>query len=231
MATVESSRKFWNQKAKERPFWYVSSFTSYDNCDEEAFWNSGRMIWQEIKKATGYAPRVSDCVAEIGCGVGRLTRQIAADVQRVEAFDISQEMVRLAEKNCATKVNFHVAEGCSLAPLEDHSADFVLAYCVFQHLPSLDGLKSYVAEMARVAKGGAIIAFTTSDAPGWQWKLLPLMRAKGFVKSKLGLQPPDLYKMEWLGIRPSPQEVIELSPVPLTRKNLGAGRWLYFGNA
>jgi len=230
MATLESSRQFWNEKAKERPYWYVSSYTSYEHCDEEAFWNSGQKIWSEIKGATGYRPRESDCVVEVGCGVGRLTRQIAREAGRVEAFDISEEMLRLARQNTPPNVNFHAAQGASLAPLADRSADFVLAYCVFQHLPDLRALQAYLAEMARVAKSGAMMAFTTSEAD-WKWKLLPLMRAKGFVKSKLGWQPPGLYKMEWLGIRPAPREVRARSPIALERADLGAGRWLYFGTA
>ena len=90
---LEASHRFWNEKARENPYWYVSSFGPYEGRDLAEFWASGPRIWNDLKNAIGYAPSPAHTVVEIGCGVGRLTRALAPEVGRVEAFDISEEML------------------------------------------------------------------------------------------------------------------------------------------
>jgi len=227
-ATIETSQRFWNEKAKENPYWYVSSYGPYDGRNLDDFWKSGLTIWDSLKGVTGYFPHGT--VVEIGCGVGRITRAIAKEVGHVIAFDLSREMIEIAKQQSLENVEFRLANECRLGGLPDKSADLVLAYCVFQHLPSIGHLRSYLREMVRVAKPGAVISFTV--CPGdWRWKLLPLMRLKGFIKSKLRLQPPDLYRMEWLGIRPSAKEIQSACPVTLKSKALDPERILYWGIA
>src|SRR5437868_4584569 len=157
MATVESSRKFWDEKASQNAHWYISSFGSYENRDMEEFWQSGSMIWRDIQNATGFHPTPKDHVVEVGCGVGRISRAVAGDVGQLDAFDISKEMVERARELNLANANFHVGTGDGLQPMPDNSADFVLAYCVFQHLPAISILSNYLRDMVRVAKPGAMI--------------------------------------------------------------------------
>lgn len=229
-SNLESSRKFWDQKAKENPYWYVSSYGPYAGRNIEEFWQSGTTIWSELKEATRFRPNKFATVVEIGCGVGRLTRAIAPEVGTVLAFDISAEMLDIARSNVPKNAILHIAQGCSLKPVPQAAADLVLAYCVFQHLPDIESLRSYLCEMMRVAKPGGVIAFTVCQRD-WKWSLLPLMRARGFVKSKLGLQPPDLYKKEWLGIRPSISQIQKMCSLPLSVKALGGDRTLLWSVA
>ena len=92
-------KSFWNRAADDNPYWYVSSYGPYDaDRSPEKFWASGRAIWNDIKRVTGYAPRTGDTVVEIGCGVGRLTRAIAPEVGRVIALDISERMLAIARQ-------------------------------------------------------------------------------------------------------------------------------------
>src|ERR1700683_3035367 len=145
-------RSFWDKKAKENPYWYVSSYCGYDcHRDMQDFWASGPRIWADLKRELHYSPRPADIVVEIGCGVGRLTRAIALEVGHVEAFDISEEMLRIAKAGSVCNAIFRLADGFNLASLEDNSADLVFAYCVFQHLPSLSALRAYLLDMVRVA--------------------------------------------------------------------------------
>jgi ubiquinone/menaquinone biosynthesis C-methylase UbiE len=225
---LDSSRRFWDQKAKANPYWYISSYGPYEGRDLEEFWRSGLNIWKEIKTTIHYSPSSSDGVVEIGCGIGRLTRAIAPEVKEVFSFDISKEMLELARENVPSNVKLNLAEGTSLSPIPDACVDLALAYCVFQHLPSLADFESYLRAMVRVTKPGGIIAFTIC-ARHWTWSLLPLMRLKGFMKSKLGLQPPDLYKKEWLGVRPSLAQIRSMCPVSLEVKYIGGGRTLLWG--
>ena len=92
MSGLEASRQFWDEKARENPYWYVSSAGPYEGRNLAEFWASGPKIWNDLKSASGYQPKRIDTVVEIGCGVGRLTRAIAPEVGRVFAFDLSAEM-------------------------------------------------------------------------------------------------------------------------------------------
>src|ERR1700675_2094326 len=96
MANLESSQRFWQKKATENPYWYVSSYGPYHNRNLAEFWASGSSIWQYIKTQLGYQPKPTDCVVEIGCGVGRLSRAMSKEVGQIEAFDISRQMLEIA---------------------------------------------------------------------------------------------------------------------------------------
>lgn len=237
MASIAKSRSFWNQRAKENPYWYVSSCGPYENRDLEGFWFSGFSIWEELKKAAQlppafpqgeiYQPLPTDVAVEIGCGVGRITRAIAREVGEVHAFDISREMVEIARKSLLPNAVFKVNSGTSLE-LPDSVADVVVAYCVFQHLPDLATLRGYLQEIRRIARPGAAVFFTTCPRD-WKDLFQPLMQLKAMVKEKLGLQPPGLHTKAWLGIRPSQKQVESLCPFPIYLCPLDNSRWFYFG--
>lgn len=228
--SLTRNREFWDRKAKENPYWYVSSYGSYLERDLEDFWASGQEIWANIKKALSYQPNRSDVVFEIGCGVGRLTRAIAPEVKHLHAQDISKEMLVIAQHStrCAN-VTFHHGDGESLRPLEDNCADLVLAYNVFQHLPSCEILRKYLAEMVRVAKPGALLAFTLSPC-GWHTVLLPLLRARRWLlEFSQSDGPRELFAREWVGIRPSIRGVSRLSPIALNTRDFDGDKWFFWG--
>ena len=226
----EHSRRFWDEKARENPYWYVSACGPYRGRDLAEFWGSGPKIWQDLKEALGYRPAAGDTVVEVGCGVGRLTRAVAPEVAHVHAFDISEEMLKLAGNHGLTNVTFHRTGGSSLAPLANASADLVLAYCVFQHLPSEAALRAYLREMARVARPGGRIAFTLTPRD-WTTTLLPMLRAQRWLRETLGVVggARGLYRQEWTGIRPSSRRVLRMSAVPLGRQPLHGDKWLFHG--
>jgi 2-polyprenyl-3-methyl-5-hydroxy-6-metoxy-1,4-benzoquinol methylase len=227
----ERIRSFWDEKAKEDPFWYVSSYGKYGGGrDLDDFWSSGRRIWHDLKTTLAYYPKPTDKVVEIGCGVGRLTRAIAAEVLRVQAVDISSEMLNIAEKICPDNVTFSSANGFDLATLEDGSVDLVLGYCVFQHLPTLAGLREYIAEMVRIAKPEGFIAFTLTPRD-WRYYLLPLARFRTYLREHgTHRGAKGLYRREWVGIRPTQNEVCQISPISLTATSLYGDKWLFYGN-
>jgi SAM-dependent methyltransferase len=145
------------------------------------FWASGVSIWKDIRVKIGYQPKPTDSVVEIGCGVGRLSRAMSSVVGRIDAFDISQQMLDIAQQAGLPNVTFQMSKVDNLQPLRNSSADLVLAYRVFQQLPLLDVLRNYLGEMARVAKPGSICAFTLTPRT-WRDNLRPLMKLKGRVR-------------------------------------------------
>lgn len=230
MSAEQSIKSFWNRAAEENPYWYVSSYGSYGaDRNLEEFWASGNTIWADIKRATGYTPGPADTVVEIGCGVGRLTRAIAPEVGRVIALDISDRMLAIARQADLPNAEFRTADGFTLPGIADKSVDLVLAYCVFQHLPSYAALRSYVVEMNRIAKPGSLIAFTLTPRD-WKVWLMPVLRARAYLRAHLfGGAPKGVHRKEWTGIRPSASVISGISPVRLEATALDAGRILYFG--
>ena len=231
MISPESIRSFWNRAAEDNPYWYVSSYGTYGpDRNLEEFWASGDMVWKDLKRTTGYAPQKTDTVVEIGCGVGRLTRAIAPDVGQVVAFDISEKMLAIVRSADLPNAEFRLAEGFSLAGVPTGAIDFALAYCVFQHLPTLEALRSYLAEMHRVTKPGGIIAFTLVPRDWTAW-LLPPLRVKAYLREHLSLGGPKrLYRKEWVGIRPNSSAVYRVTPIRLEHRMLSGERILYFGH-
>jgi len=226
--SLDSSRAFWNAKAAENPYWYVSSYGPYDERDLAEFWEAGRRIWHDVHHAIGVAPRHTDVVVEVGCGVGRLTRAIAADVAHVHAFDISEGMLTVARRAGPPNATFHQSDGDSLAGVPSGAANLAIAYCVFQHLPSLAVLQRYVSEMARVVKSGGTIAFTLSPRT-WDDALRPVLRVKRWLREQLVPGGPrGLYQREWIGIRPRRDAVLALSPLPLDWAPLHGDKWLFW---
>jgi ubiquinone/menaquinone biosynthesis C-methylase UbiE len=92
MTNLESSRKFWQKKASEIHTG-MSRHTGF----------SGVSIWKDIRVRIGYQPKSTDSVVEIGCGVGRLSRAMSSEVGRIEAFDISQRMLDIAQHGRITQ--------------------------------------------------------------------------------------------------------------------------------
>ena len=226
---LAASREFWEAKAHENAYWYVSSFGAYQGRDPAEFWSSGQRLWHDLKTTLAYAPSRGDTVVEIGCGVGRLTRAIAPEVGHVHAFDLSPQMLSIAGAYPFPNVTFHLGDGQSLRPLRDQCARLVLAYCVFQHLPSEHVLATYLGEMTRVAEPAGILAFTLTPRT-WRNHLAPLLRVKRWLKERLLPDGPrGLYRSEWLGIRPRDQTVRALSPVALSRTLLHGDKWLFYG--
>jgi SAM-dependent methyltransferase len=95
---------------------------------------------------------------EIGCGVGRLLRPLAARAQRVIGIDIATNMVTEGQRSLADlpNVEFHLTRG-KFNAIADASLDLVYSFAVFQHIPSKCVIKTYIAEAARTLQGGGVL--------------------------------------------------------------------------
>jgi ubiquinone/menaquinone biosynthesis C-methylase UbiE len=230
MSGLEASRQFWDEKARENPYWYVSSAGPYEGRNLEEFWASGPKIWNDLKSAAGYQPTPADTVVEIGCGVGRLTRAIAAEVGKVFAFDLSAEMLTIARTSVpAANATFYRAETPALTQVADNSVDAFVAYCVFQHLPNLDVLRQYLKTADRVLKPGGALIFTMTPRT-WRDSIAFALRARRWMVERRSSQGPrGLYRNEWYGIRPSIKEIESLCPIKTRELLLHGDKWLFFG--
>ena len=135
MSGLETSRQFWDEKARENPYWYVSSAgPSTEGRNLAEFWASGPKIWNDLKSATGYQSR-----GHVDHGRGNRLRRRAPELARSRPrwagyshFDLSAEMLESARSSVeAGNVSFHRAETPALAEIADgwatrssHTASF-----------------------------------------------------------------------------------------------------------
>ena len=161
-------RRFWERRAREDPFFFVDNRQAYRRPDLARFWEQGEEDLDEFLDRLGLRVEPTDSVVDLGCGVGRLTRTLAARAAEVQAIDISPRMVELARRHNAelTNVSWTVGDGRSLAGIGDASVDAVVCHVVLQHIPDPAVILGYVREMGRVLRPGSWAAFQVSNDPG-----------------------------------------------------------------
>jgi SAM-dependent methyltransferase len=176
---------FWDERAREHALFYVDSTLTYAEPDVERFWAGGAEAVDRVLDELEIPLSDTDELVEIGCGVGRLTRVLAARAARVTAVDVSAEMLaRARELNPQlANVAWVHGDGRSLADIPDASADGCFSHVVFQHLPDPELTLGYVREMARVLRPGGWAAFGVSTDPAvhrprhrLRWRLAALLR-------------------------------------------------------
>lgn len=124
----------------------------------EEFYAYGALVWSEyVVHWERYGVNRESCV-EIGCGAGRMTKQLSAYFQQVHAVDVSREMVEYARAQVDPKrVTIHVTDGCVL-PIPDRSVTAGFSTDVFQHFDRQSFAEAYFLELFRVlTPGGSIM--------------------------------------------------------------------------
>lgn len=193
-------QRFWDERAREDAYFFVDNRLGYGDPDLESFWRGGERGLEKTLEATGMEIRAADAIVEVGCGVGRLTRPIAARAREVWAIDVSPEMLERARGHSPELDNVHweLGDGESLAGIEDASADGCFSLVVFQHIPDPEVVLGYVREFGRVLRPGGWAAFQVSNDPKIHrppWR----MRARATIASWLGRGPRGLSDPAWLG--------------------------------
>ena len=137
--------------------WKGRSKEGSDPWTDEDFYKLGESDWKDFRRQWElYGVNKESCV-EIGCGAGRITKQLATYFNEVHALDISDDMIDYAKRHIDNPaVVFHLTKGIDI-PLGDRSIDSVFSTHVFQHLDSLAIAKSYFSEIARVVKPGGTL--------------------------------------------------------------------------
>jgi ubiquinone/menaquinone biosynthesis C-methylase UbiE len=92
-------------------------------------------------------------VLEIGCGIGRIGRELAPKCRKWIGCDISSNMLKYAGKRLSHLKNIELVElpESNLSPIPDSSVDAVYCSVVFMHLDEWDRYE-YVKEAYRVLR-------------------------------------------------------------------------------
>jgi SAM-dependent methyltransferase len=94
-------------------------------------------------------PAPGRCTVDIGCGEGRLTRDLKARGHRIIGIDSSPSLVAAA-RDADPSMDVRLADAAAL-PLEDQSADLAVA---FMSLHDIDAMPAAVREAARLLERG-----------------------------------------------------------------------------
>lgn len=108
-------------------------------------------------------------LADIGCGTGSLSFELARFAQKVIGIDLSQEMLRrarnLAKERQLRNVEFRRGDALKL-PLESHSVD--AAFCVMV-LHFLGDPQAAVAELCRITQAGGTVVLVDLVRHKQEW--------------------------------------------------------------
>jgi SAM-dependent methyltransferase len=163
--TLEKMRRDWDERARENARFYVNTERT-DWSDDEFYASGQQTVREEILTdmaniCQGKQPREMR-VLEIGCGAGRVTRALAELFGELHAVDVSGEMVAQARQAVAEFPGARVYQnnGMDLTVVpSDKPFDFAFSTIVFQHIPSRDVIESYVREVHRLLRPGALFKF------------------------------------------------------------------------
>ncbi|MCC6293077.1 MAG: class I SAM-dependent methyltransferase [Bryobacterales bacterium] len=200
---LEKMRRDWDERARENARHYVN--TEREQWTDEQFIASGEQtVAEEILTDMGNICQGKDPkqmrVIEIGCGAGRVTRALAGVFGEVHAVDISGEMIARARSFLAGRPNAHAYQnnGVDLSVLNPHvadgSADFAFSTIVFQHIPSREVIETYVREVSRLLRPGALFKF----------------QVQGYVEQD-GIVYESTPGDTWIGVTFSDEQAVELA--------------------
>lgn len=166
-------RDFWDARARENAAWYVDTSLSYDDPDMQRFFATGEAIVADALDDAPVTPPGRGMALEVGSGLGRVCAALAPRFDRVVGLDISIEMVRRAtELAPAQHVSFVLGDGATLGGIDDGTVDLVLSFTVFQHIPSVNVIESYLREAGRVLRPGGVFVFQWNNEPGeLRWRV------------------------------------------------------------
>lgn len=194
-------QEFWDERADEEAFYFVDNRLHYGDPDLEAFWAGGREDLDRFLERLGVSIRPTDDVVEIGCGVGRITRVLAARSASVRALDVSGRMLALAREHNSLLENvaWIQGDGSSLTGVGNESADVCFSHVVFQHIPDPEITLGYVREMGRVLRPGGWAAFQVSNEPAIHGRRPLAERLRSLPGRALGRRPRGQSHAAWLG--------------------------------
>lgn len=200
---------------------YVEAlFDSYAETFDEALterldYNAPELLAGLLKRAEGEAVLFDLCV-DLGCGTGLSGEAVQGRVNRLEGFDLSQNMlVKAGEKGFydilqqADLLQSPEQSGLFADHLSHNRADLVIAADVLMYLGALDSLMKNVATLIRA---DGLFLFSVEDGSGkGDFTLLPSLRyahSEAYVLAQLGDYGFRLKALERATVRKDAGEAI-----------------------
>lgn len=154
---MKQYKEIWNNLSQTRDdaAYYVCCVK-----DEEAIRQNGYHTAEFLKSVLQLS--LTDTVLEIGCGIGRVGRELAKHCREWKGADISGQMLSYAAERTRgiENVSLHELPANNLSLFADNSFDAVYSTIVFMHLDKPDMFR-YIREGYRVLKPGGRAYFDT----------------------------------------------------------------------
>jgi SAM-dependent methyltransferase len=210
--SLERHQQDWERLAEVDPLWAVLTAPGRKGggWDVDEFFATGEA---EVAHVLGVAERLGrpaqrERALDFGCGVGRLTRALAARFDRAVGLDISAGMVEQAQRlnEEVTGCEFRLNAASDLAQLDSDSFDLVYSSIALQHVPTVPEVERYVVELVRVARPDGLVVFGLPTHIPFPWSLQPRRRAYAALR-RLGISE------EWM-LRRTPLTPMRMTQVP-----------------
>ena len=199
MSELEQHRRDWEQLAKLDAMWAVVADPQrrFGRWDADAFFATGEREADAALargRALGLPARHGDAL-EFGCGLGRVTRALAARYERAVGVDIAAEMLAQARTLNAEVPNLELVHNTApdLRILGERRFDLVYSRHVLQHLPSRASVQGYLQEMVRLLRPGGLLLVHLPLRIPLRHRLLVTRRAYTALR-RLGVPSELLYR-------------------------------------
>ena len=152
----------WDARAADNALYFIA-----ERNDDADFRASGEQEVEQHLLSDVMLP-ADATVLEIGCGIGRLLRPMAARCKRAVGFDVSPKMIEMSRQYLVDldNVETYANDGSTLPGVADDSVDYCYSYICFQHIPQKEFIASYLREAFRVLKQGGLFKFQL-DGQTW----------------------------------------------------------------
>jgi ubiquinone/menaquinone biosynthesis C-methylase UbiE len=203
MNSLKELQRNWEGLAQADPLWAICTDPGKrkGQWTSEEFFATGR---KEIETVLGYAARIGVCIDrtlpafDFGCGVGRLTRALAAYFPECIGVDISPTMINLARElnRNQPQCHFLLNEEARLKNLTDDYFGFVYTSLVLQHIAEPCS-HQYIAELIRVLKPGGVMIFQVPERlhANSLTKVRARLALRARLQSMFGRQKPCVMEM------------------------------------
>ncbi|HEY7337647.1 MAG TPA: class I SAM-dependent methyltransferase [Bryobacteraceae bacterium] len=168
------SNEEWRRWGKADPLWAVSTEAGKQRGSPtawvpEEFYATGENDWRDFFNTwRQYGVDTESCL-EIGCGAGRMTKQLARSFRAVYATDVSEGMIFCAVNSVkAANIRYCLTDGLNL-PHPNQSVASIFSTHVLQHLDGQEIVLRCFKEFFRVLQfqGSLMVHVPLYDWPGY----------------------------------------------------------------
>jgi SAM-dependent methyltransferase len=129
-------------------------------------------------------PSSRERALDFGCGVGRLTRALAARFDAVVGVDVSAGMIEQAQRHNGMypACEFRLNTDEDLRQFGSDSFDFVYSNIVLQHLRSVPEITGYLDELIRITRPDGLTVFGLANRIPFPYSLEVRRRVYAFLR-------------------------------------------------
>jgi ubiquinone/menaquinone biosynthesis C-methylase UbiE len=169
MKSLQELQRNWEGLAQADPLWAICTDPRKQNnrWSREEFFATGKLEIEKVLacvRTLGLQLNHRSTALDFGCGVGRLTRAMAAFFPECWGVDISPTMVRLAKEfnQDVPQCRFLLNEKNSLEEFTDGHFGFIYTSIVLQHIEGKYA-RHYITDFVRLLRPGGVLIFQALD--------------------------------------------------------------------